>query len=132
MLFQRFCQRRFSNPHSTLTAKKNVRLTEHQVNKIKSVYKYIFRGFVDGRLLGFWVGSNNRRRRRLYVTGEGGERIDRVLEELVAGKEAIIVRVPSVIKLSGCQERLLESKNREFIAVVGSTEMKTGPMVISR
>lgn len=62
--------------------------------------------------------------------GEGGERIDHVLKELAAGKGAIIVRVPQVIKLSGCQERLLKSKNWKFIAVVGSTETKTGPMVI--
>lgn len=89
-------------------------------------------GFVNGRLLDFWVGSNNRRRRRLYVVGEGGERIDHVLEELVVGQGAIIVRVPPVIKLSGRQERLLESKNWEFISVVGSTETKKGPVVISR
>lgn len=93
---------------------------------------YFFRGFVKGRLLDFWVGNNNRRRRRLYVTGEGGEGIDHLLEELVASKGAIIVRVPPVIKLSGCQERLLESKNWEFIEVVGSTEMKTDLVVIIR
>lgn len=111
---------------------KIVRLAEHQVNKVKSVYKCLLRGFVNDMLLDFWVGSNNRRRRRLYVAGEGGERIDHVLEELVAGKGEIIVRVPPVIKLSGRQARLLESKNREFITVVGSSEIKAGLMVISR
>ena len=32
---------------------KTVRLAEHQINKIKSVYMYLFRGFVDSRLLDF-------------------------------------------------------------------------------
>lgn len=111
---------------------KTVRLVEHKVNKVKSVYRHLLRGFVNGMLLDFWVWSNNRRRRRLYVADEGGKCIDHVLEELVAGKGAIEVRVPPVIKLSGRQERLLESKNREFIAVVGSTEMKASPVVINR
>lgn len=96
------------------------------------MYRYIFRGFVDDMLLDFGVRSNNRRRQRLYVTGEGRERIDHIMEELVTRKGAIIVRVPPVIKLSGCQERLLESKNWEFILVVGSTETKTDHMIISR
>lgn len=85
-------------------------MAEHQVNKIKSVYKYLFRGFIDIELLDFWDGSNDGQRRRLYVTGEGGVRIDHVLEELVAGKGVIIVGVPPIIKLSGGQERLLDRK----------------------
>lgn len=57
---------------------KTVRLAEHQVNKVKSVYRYLLRGFVNGKLLDFWAGSNKKGRRRMYVTGEGGERIDHV------------------------------------------------------
>ena len=66
----------------------------------------------------------------MYVAGEGGERIDHVLKELVAGKGKIILRVRPAIKLSGCQEILLKSKNWKFIVVVGSTKTKTGPVVV--
>lgn len=91
---------------------------------------YLFRGFVDMRLLDFWVGSIDRRRRRLYVVDKGGKCIDHVLKKLVARESTIVVGLPPVIKISGCQKRLLEPKNWKFVTISGSAETEASPMII--
>lgn len=91
---------------------------------------YLFKGFVDMRLLDFWVGSIDGRKRRQYVAGEGGKCIDHVLKKLIAGESMTVVGVPLVIKISGCQKRLLEPRNWKFVTISGSKETEASRVII--
>lgn len=83
------------------------------------------------RLLYFFVGSINGQRRRQYIVDESGKCIDLVLKKLVTWESMTVVGVPPLVKIYGCQERLLEPKNWEFVTVSIYEKTEAGLVIIS-